>query len=150
MDKHVPFPQADDIEKIYSIINILNESDLSDFDEMKECLGNVSIRQVSYYLSAACYFGIIETKDRKKGFTEFGRKLRSMNSSMQKAEFITAILGDPVFRKTFIYQKLYGERTVEDIAMLIKEYHPECNDRVCHRRAQTVISWIRWIEQTID
>lgn len=145
MDKHIPFPQADNIEKLLLIINISNEDYLSDFAKMGSILGNISQRQVSYYLSAAAYFGIIEIQNRKKFFTEHGKNIKGMNSSMQKAELITIVLEDIVFRKTFIYQKLYGERDVSEIAKLIKNYHPECTEEVCHRRAQTVISWIKWI-----
>ena len=35
MDKYIPFPQADDIEKIVSIINISNEDFLSNFDKTR-------------------------------------------------------------------------------------------------------------------
>ena len=69
---------------------------------------------------------------------------------MQIAEIITIILGDPVFRKTYVFQKLYGERVIDDIELLIKEYHPECTNEVCHRRAQTVISWVKWIIKKIN
>lgn len=106
MDKYIPFPQADDIEKIVSIINISNEDFLSNFDKMSNILGEISQRQVSYYLSATAYFGIIETKNRKKVFTKLGIYLKNLNYSMQIAEIITIILGDPVFRKTYVFQKL--------------------------------------------
>ncbi len=147
MGKYIPFPQADDIGKIITIINISNEDYLSDSYKMSMILGNISQRQVSYYLSAASYFGIIQSKDRRKEFTEVGVLLRNMNSSMQNAELINLVLQDPVFRKTFIYQKMYGDREIGDVENLIKEYHPECTNEVCHRRAQTVISWVNWILQ---
>ena len=150
MDKYIPFFFFFDIEKIVSIINISNEDFLSNFDKMSNILGEISQRQVSYYLSATAYFGIIETKNRKKVFTKLGIYLKNLNYSMQIAEIITIILGDPVFRKTYVFQKLYGERVIDDIELLIKEYHPECTNEVCHRRAQTVISWVKWIIKKIN
>lgn len=150
MDKYIPFPQADDIEKIFAIVNVSKSEYLSDYKKMSTILENISERQVSYYLSAAIYLGIIEIKNRKKVLTKYGMYLRTLNSSLQCAELIVTILSDPVFRKTYIFQKLYGERNVEDVVPLIKEYHPECTDKVCLRRSQTVISWVRWIIEKLD
>lgn len=145
MDRHIPFPQADDFEKIITILNISNESLLSDFDSMSSILGGITTRQVSYYLSAAMYLGIITGIGNNKMFTDDGNRLRACNSSLQKAELISIILNDPVFRKIYVYQMMYGEREISDVEELIKEYHPECTEQVCHRRAQTVLSWVKWI-----
>ena len=59
MDRHIPFPQADDFEKIITILNLSNESLLKNSDSLSSILGGISIRQVSYYLSAAMYLGLI-------------------------------------------------------------------------------------------
>lgn len=49
----IPFPQADDFEKVISLINIPDESKLSDKKYISFVLENVTDRQVMYYLSAA-------------------------------------------------------------------------------------------------
>ena len=150
MDRHIPFPQADDFEKIITILNLSNESLLKNSDSLSSILGGISIRQVSYYLSAAMYLGLIVGIGNQKKYTDIGNTLRNYNSSFQRAELISIILCDPVFAKTYVYKKMYGERDISDVAELIKIYHPECNDSICERRAQTVISWINWISKVLE
>ncbi len=145
MQNNIPFPQADDFNKIIAIVNISKKEDLNNNELIKIILGEISDRQVNYYISAASFLGIIAIEKRKRIFTEFGIYLRQINSVLQEVELISAILSLPVFGKVFVLKKMIGEQNVNDIASLIKEIYPNYSDAICNRRAQTVLKWVEWI-----
>lgn len=145
MDNFIPFPQADDFEKIVFILNISNEEDLNNIFKMKVLLGNISDRQVSYYLSAASFLGLLVTTNGKKYFSLYATRLRKQNSYMQIAELISLVLQNPIFNKVYIFSILFGKQEVEDVATIIKTYYPLYSDAICFRRSQTVLSWVKWI-----
>ena len=60
------FPQADNIDRIFKIINIENEEDLLNGNNMSIILGDITGRQVQYYINASQYLGIL---DKSKRFT---------------------------------------------------------------------------------
>ena len=60
-NKLIPFPQADDFSKVILLINFPKEK-LKDNEYIKTNLGNITERQVSYYVSAAQYLNIIDSK----------------------------------------------------------------------------------------
>ena len=149
MSYMIPFPQADDIQKIFVIINLSDESVLKDNEQLGIVLGNITERQVSYYLAAARYLGIINLSGNKRQYSDFGLKLRMMNSTKQEMEIISKILIDAAFNKVYIYWSMYGEQDIEDVENIIRELHPEYSDAIYHRRAQTVISWVKWINKKL-
>ena len=143
MDR-VPFPQANDFEKIVCLTNINNELCLKDFEFMSAFLGGITERQVSYYLSAAMYLGII---NRDKKFTGLGNHLRTLNKFAQIIELIHILLSDSIIGSAYITQKVLEMRMeTEDIAELIKKYYPDYTEPIYRRRAQTVQSWLTWID----
>lgn len=142
LDK-IPFPQANDFEKVVCLMSLNNEEDLTDFDFVGAFLGGISERQVSYYLSAAMYLGLI---DRNKHFTELGNNIRCMDDYLRVIELIRVVLSDPIIGKAYISQKVLGLcLETEDIADMIKEYYPDYTQPIYIRRAQTVQSWLKWI-----
>ena len=144
-DLKIPFPQADDFEKIIAILNIANESDLCDDNTLSIALGCVSKRQVDYYLSASAFLGFVDMK--KRHFTDFGNNIRKVDSYMQIIECIAAVLKVPIFGKVFALETVVGHQAVEDIASIIQEAYPTYSEALCARRAQTVLSWVRWIKE---
>ena len=141
----VPFPQADDFEKIVTIVNISDSNALNDSVKLSQTLGGITDRQVAYYLSAATFLGLIESEKGQKKFTPKCLEIRNMNSYLQTAELISLILQNPVFSKVYSYTIVIGIQEVEDIKEVIKEYYPQYSDAIYERRAQTVSSWINWI-----
>ena len=73
MDRTIPFPQADDIAKIKKVITVGEEAFIKDGKRMQVLLGDITDRQVQYYLSAAAFLGILNAD---KTFTDFGKHLR--------------------------------------------------------------------------
>ena len=134
----VPFPQADDFEKIISLLNIEDDSKLTDKKYISFVLENVTERQVMYYLSAAMYLGLIT---KEKHFTELGFSLRSLSQTRQRIELIRLLMSDKTFGTVYITEKVYGIKLEkEEVIDIIKESYPNYSDELYERRYQTVIT----------
>jgi hypothetical protein len=138
-----PFPQANDLEKIVKIINIPMPEKILNDDLLGEYLDGITSRQARYYIAAAKFLGIL---DPDKHFSITGEQLRNMNTYMQKVELVRIVLSDKVFGTVFLSEKIMGMTlSREDIAEIIEKEHPNYCEAIYLRRAQTVISWINWI-----
>ena len=141
----IPFPQADDFDKIIRIVNISDEVKLMDFELMGAYLDGITDRQVSYYLSAAMYLGIL---DKNKKFTSLGNEIRKLNNYSRIIELIRILIADEVIGKIYISQKVLGvQYEKEDVAELIKEKYTQYSEPIYMRRAQTVLCWLEWIDK---
>ena len=139
----VPFPQADDLGKVISLVNISNIEKLKDEKYLSNLLGGITNRQLSYYTSACIYLGFFT---RTKKLTEEGEKFRMMNSSQQEIELIRVLLADEILGTLFITEKVFEtEITKHDIIAKISEYYPEYSEVIYNRRSQTVSSWLKWL-----
>ena len=136
------FPQADDIYKIIKIIK-LNESDLTTSKIMNK-IDVGSERQVGYYLSACKFLDIL---NEKKEFTDFGIKIKNCEPQKFIYEIIKKILSKDVFGEVFLERYLKNKvLSVDEVSQLIVFYTEIDNPQVAHRRAQTVISWLKWVD----
>ena len=141
--KRPPFPQANDLEKVVQIINVPDEETVLNDEALGIYLDGITGRQARYYIAAAKYLGVL---DSSKHFTESGKKLRSMNTYMQKVELIRLVLSDVVFGTVFITEKVLGMTlSREDVVEIIEKEYPDYCDAIYPRRAQTVMSWINWV-----
>lgn len=139
----VPFPQANDFNKVVKIIEIQDEELLKDNDYMKEYLSLGSSRQISYYLSACEFLGLVT----KRQFTTKALELKECSKDTRNLRLSQLIVSLPVFGEVFFSQYLYGsEYKSEQISELIGLIYKIDNIEVCKRRASTVIKWISWIE----
>lgn len=148
-DRDVPFPQANDFDKVIRILNIDQEEKLGDKQYLSIQLDMITDRQVQYYISACAYLGLI---NGKKEFTEIAHELRMLNSSEQTVELARLIVSDKVFGKAYFSQKLYNVKlSTEDIIEIMKENNVSFeSDAMYKRRAQTVTSWLCWIEESFE
>lgn len=143
----VPFPQADDFEKIISIINVDDKGKIKNKEALSAYLDGITPRQVQYYISAAMYLGII---NKEKEFSEEGNYLRSLNNARQIIECIRLIVSKPIFGTVYFSEKyLHIKYNRCDIEELMKKETNINNIEVIHRRAQTVFKWIDWINNKI-
>lgn len=144
-----PFPQADDFNKVISIINIDEESKLPDKPYISRMLGDVSDRQVQYYLSACQYLGII-TVDKK--FTELGNRIRSFGRTQQFVQLARIIASDEIFGTVYFSEKIFGYKlSREDVIDVMRSCDLGIeNEESFKRRAQTVIKWIEWINDNFN
>ncbi len=144
MDKTIPFPQANDFDKIYNLL-LLSEEQLNDNDFVKEIIGVTANRQVSYYTSALMYLGLI---NRKKCFTNLGLKIKAMSKEMQKVELVNLLLEDDIVRYSYCYEKITGiPYPRKMMGKYVKSLYPNYSDSMYNRRCQAIESWIKWIKE---
>lgn len=137
------FPQANDLEKVITVMSIARADLIRDRVHIAHILGDVSDRQVTYYVSACVYLGFI-TPNRE--FTEYGREVLSMPRSEKIVEIVRRIISDPIFGYVFFMQRLLGVKLErEDIIDLMKK-HTVLTEELYKRRAQTVVKWVEWID----
>lgn len=142
-DKKIPFPQANDFNKIYNLICMEDESKLIDKEYLKTYLNLGTERQIAYYLSACEFLGVI---NRSKEYTELGKNIRKTNSDLRIVMICKIIISLPVFGEVFLLNYLYDEKSSqEDIAQLISVLYGIDNYEVCKRRASTVSKWLEWV-----
>jgi len=147
MDNAIPFPQADDFEKVISLLKIDDEEDLQSNMKISIQLGEITDRQVNYYLSAAAYLGLIEGRK----YTELGKKIREYDLIEQRIELIRLILSDEVFGTIYITEKRLGIKlSKEEIIDIMKKTVSFNSEEMFKRRAQTVASWVAWIHNELN
>jgi hypothetical protein len=141
----IPFPQANDFEKIITLLNVDDAEKLGDKKYLSTQMDMVTDRQVLYYVSACAYLGLI-SKDKK--FTKIANELRLLNSSEQMIELARLIVSDEVFGNVYFAQKIYGMKLSNDEIIEVMKNHNVLFDseEMYKRRAQTVSSWLSWIE----
>ena len=83
INKNAPFPQADDFEKVVKILNVDDAEKLKNTSYISMLIGDLTSRQVSYYLAACKYLGLI---DDKRCFTNEGKRIRKLVGVEQTAE----------------------------------------------------------------
>lgn len=142
-NRQIPFPQADDLSKIFKIINITNPDDLKKTNSMQIILGDISSRQVQYYLNATAFLSIINSS---KEFTDFGLELRKSNIYNQKILISQKIIANDIFGEVYFSEIILGIKLEKDeIINLMKRKIKFNSDEIYNRRAQTVLKWVEWI-----
>lgn len=143
INRSAPFPQANDFQKVIAIINIDDDEKIKDYNYMCLYLGDITTRQVDYYISACIYLGLL---DEHKEFTEQGQRLHIMGATEQIAEIARYVISDEIFGTVYFRQKLLGfDLDNEDVVEIMKERIVFESEAMYKRRASTVISWVRWI-----
>lgn len=137
------FPQANDLEKVITVMSIESPELVKDRGHIAHILGDVTDRQVTYYVSACVYLGFVTPK---REFTPYGLKVLAMPRTEKIVEMARRIISDPIFGYVFFMQRMIGvplER--EDIIELMKQ-HTVLTEELYKRRAQTVVKWVNWID----
>ncbi len=151
----VPYPQANDLDKVIDIITnfysagLSNKSSIANFFDFDE-------RQGDYYANAGYYLGLLSRVAGSSDFklTEQGEYIaKSENRSRRNLLLLKQMLKKPSFNE--IIQLLEKNNqdlstfTIEMIARIIQK-HVELNDTTAKRRASTVIRWLKWIDEAIE
>ena len=144
-ENNFPFPQADDFEKVVSLLNIKEESSLKDKTSVSMLLGDIDNRQVQYYLSALMYLDLVQSN---KSFTSKGQYIRSLGFSRQIVELARIIVSKDVFGTVYFTEKsLKVKMDRNDVIEVMKEFVHFSSDAMYIRRSQTVIKWIEWVNK---
>lgn len=140
----IPFPQANDFNKIYQLLCFTDESQLTNKEYLKSFLSLGTERQVLYYLSACEFLGVI---NHDRHFTDLGHEIREASTDLRILKICKIIVSMPIFGETYFMKYLYGENyDCEEIAQLIGVLYGVKSYQVCKRRASTVTRWLKWVE----
>lgn len=148
-DNTAPFPQANDFDKVIKVMNVENEECLKDTKHMMIWLGDISDRQVDYYISAAKYLKLI---DSNKKFTQLGKNVRNMNRTEQKVEFARILCTIPVIGQVYFTEKIFEDKADNDF---IIETMKRCGvsfsgEPMYKRRASTIKRWVGWLNENFN
>jgi hypothetical protein len=153
----VPFIQANDFERVISLIENLQNNDLT--EEQIADLMQFDIRQSDYYFNAGRYLGLFEKYNaedydddtakyyevKKVRLTKQGKKIAEKNYKPRQLELVKLMLEHKIFHKLFWDTYTTGVLpSPHDIQNLMGKYNV-CNEGQVSRRSSTVYSWLKWI-----
>lgn len=142
----VQFPQADNLEFVYQVFTELSEDGLNRYSFADKY--EISDRQGAYYLNAVCFIGLAEKKGKNTTLTERGKIIQMLDEPFRKKVFILAVLENQFVCDT--YQICKGKTKEEQkaiIEILIEGTYGITNAAMKSRRARTLLSWYRCLEQ---
>ena len=158
-EPEVPFPQADDFNKVINLIELIENEDLT-VESIAEKY-EFDPRQSGYYSNACIYLGLIDKYYVKRTtyfrISELGRKLLNLSYIDRQLEFVKLILSHKVFNETM-------KSTLEDAVIPDKEAIISLmkrnnlynigkkieNPTTYGRRASSIRGWIDWIFSIIN
>lgn len=151
----IPFPQADRIDRILSLIEFLSgRPDGATTAEITIFMGTVE-RQAAYYPTAGRYLGLFEKP--KPGITTLTDRAKSMLGKKSRSErllqFAGFILEHAVFHK--LYQRTLELGEVPNKAEIMSvmtdcQVLSDSTESMLKRRAGTVSSWLKWLFELPD
>ncbi|SEK18679.1 hypothetical protein SAMN02910377_00193 [Pseudobutyrivibrio ruminis] len=146
--KKIPFPQANNLERIYSIFLSIDARGVSKFDIIKS--QGLAEREGAYYLDALYFLGYLEKYNTKYFLSKAGVQLQHHCFGDGKAVFAKEILKHHFFydvyrqRDTFSEDKDFRAYIVHKIS---NDYQIGLN--TAKRRASSVVAWLQWIDNNM-
>ena len=141
------FPQANNIESLISLIGV-SEENLRDFAFVRNKINVSTDRQVSYYISALKYLGII---DEHKKYTDIGKDLCNKQGYVFRVGLSNLIISKWPFNEIYDVEVEKGRiMSQSDISNIIRESNPKMSVATADRRASTVRAWLTWVEETLN
>ena len=151
LEPNVPFPQADNFERLISLCESLKEKKLTK-DEITEKY-SFNRRQSGYYASAGMYLGLID-RNYINGrvpcysLTKKGNEIFNLPLKQRQLELVKCILKHKVFLNIFkLWLKKIEKPSADDCMNIMKEigiWHVD-SEATLRRRARTVVRWLEWI-----
>ena len=148
----VPFIQADNFERIVSLLENMYENPMTS-DEIIELMKFTS-RQRDYYFNAGKYLGLFqkikEDKVTKYGLTNVGVAVYKKSYKERQLELVKLILSHRIFRELF--REIIETGMIPDKGRVVElelEYNV-CSKNVASRRATSVIGWLNWIFNLVN
>lgn len=152
----IPFPQANDVDKIIDIITLYGE-DLKTKDQISEFF-EFDERQGDYYANAAAYLDFLQRDPNNTSsflLTDYGKEIkRCSNRRCRNRLFIIQLLKRPSFRSAIqlLRESGFNPKDIDstDLARIIEENNPRYNLVTSKRRASTVKAWMKWISVNVN
>ncbi|MDZ7860652.1 MAG: hypothetical protein U5O15_08335 [Candidatus Krumholzibacteriota bacterium] len=145
----IPFPQADDFEKVINIMELV-KSDVNSKEDFADYF-SFDPRQADYYYNAAKYLELVTKEKGIVCLTELGEELVKLPRSKRHEGLIRQIFKHKVFYDSFNALKS-GDESIEAITEIMRK-NSVLNggtESTLRRRASTILSWCRWIEEKIE
>lgn len=146
----IPFPQADRFERV---IDLLTQLCAKGSLHQEEITTNYAfdIRQAQYYTNAGRYLGLIDRKPAPESgvvysLTALGMLIMRKEPRMRNLALVELILSRKVFYEAVSYY-LHNAKLPDnsDVVCFMEKAELSISNATIERRAQSVISWMRWI-----
>ena len=151
----IPFPQADDFERVINLCELLNEQQQLTRNEVTDNYA-FNARQTNYYVDAARYLGLVE-KNRSDGevtykLSLYGLRVLRMPYKQRQLELCKDILQHRAFYLTFQQSQQIGavphkQKLMENLDASTSD---EMSETTLGRRSSTIRGWIEWIFKLIN
>lgn len=152
VEDNVPFIQADNFERIVSLLENMYENPMTS-EEIIELMKFTS-RQRDYYFNAGKYLGLFqkmkEDKVTKYGLTNTGVNVYKKSYKDRQLELVKLILSHRIFRDLFTEILETGEIPNHKRVIELELEYNVCSINVASRRATSVISWLNWIFNLVN
>lgn len=148
----VPFIQADNFERIVSLLENMYENPMTS-DEIIDLMKFTS-RQRDYYFNAGKYLGLFqkikEDNVTRYGLTDIGVNVYKKSYKDRQLELVKLILSHRIFRELF--GEIIETGMIPDKGRVVElelEFNV-CSIDVASRRSTSVISWLNWIFNLVN
>jgi len=151
----VPYPQANDLDKVIDIITNFHSAGLSNKPAIAEFF-DFDERQGDYYANAGYYLGLLKRIPHSTEFelTREGEFIaKSENRARRNLLLLKQMLKRPSFNEVIrLFENKNRDLTLLDIEVLapIIQKHVDLNETTARRRASTVMSWMRWMKDMME
>ena len=149
-EPEIPFPQADNFERVINICELLNDQELSRTDVTERYAFDA--RQTNYYTDAARYLGLVDKKydDTIPIYilSEKGKQILKLGFKQRQLAYCDCILSHKIFSDTLQkYLESGNMPPTSDIVNIMKNsnLHKIESDSTFERRSSTIKGWLNWI-----
>lgn len=134
----IPIPQANDIKKVISLALNENSKIFADKIAVQNSLSLTTERQASYYLSALKFFKYINNS-----FELTDKAIGLRNNPESLIQDMKKQLSD---NDDIKYLCEHNLKTIDEIAMYLNNRYNKLGEATAKRRASTIKSWIKFLE----
>ena len=141
----VKVPQADDIQRVMDFVKFVGQG-IKNAESIANKL-DIDPRQSSYYREAAEILGFLN-EEQPYSLTELGKEFVSLDRTKKTGLTKCALLCNPIVRTIVacLQTRVVESVTKKDIEDLISSIS-DLRGETVPRRAQTILAWIRWLQQ---
>lgn len=149
----VPFIQADRFDRVISLMERLSGADDNAMttDEVTQFMGTVQ-RQAAYYPAAGEYLGLFDRTSRGTiALSAKAKRLLKLGRRERQLAFAGLMFEHEIFHRLFEQTYKSGVLPEYDtVEQLMLELNVCNGGSTVHRRAQTVLGWLRWLMSAVD
>lgn len=140
----VPFPQANDFEKIFSFCELIFK-EKKELNVMVEEMG-ITSRQIDYYKNSCLYLELIEVRNREVFLVDELFELYRNGLSEERIDLtVNRVYNDDILSKCLAFYKI-GELSDEKFIEIVSEEY-DISENTIKRRMSSILSWFSWIEE---